>query len=161
MRVRTGGRKLATDQREGYSRAMFAILILLAASLGGSGLVPVPFTTISQSDQSGVEELRQVVVRTPAEWKAFWKENWPGLPMPAVDFTKSMVIGVFLGSRPTGGYRVTITGIESEGANVAVTYREDRPGARDILAQVLTFPHHLVRVERVAGEVKFARAEGR
>jgi hypothetical protein len=70
-----------------------------------------------------------------------------------------MVVGVFLGSRGTAGYRVTVTGIESEGAGVTVTSREDRPGARDILAQVITFPHHLVRVERVTGEVKFARAE--
>ena len=138
---------------------MVATVILLAVSLAGSVLVPVPFTTITQNDQSGVEEARQVVARTPAEWNALWKEHAPGQPMPAVDFTKSMVIGVFLGSRPTGGYRVTISGIESESASVTVTYREERPGARDILAQMITFPHHLVRVERVAGEVKFARAE--
>jgi hypothetical protein len=137
---------------------MIATVILLAASLAGSGLVPVPFTTLSQSEQSGIEEARQVVVRTPEQWQALWKEHALGRPMPAVDFTKSMVIGVFLGSRSTGGYRATITAIESEGASVAVTYREERPGARDILAQVITFPHHLVRLERVPGEVTFSRA---
>jgi PrcB C-terminal len=137
---------------------MVAAVIMLAVSLAGSALAPVPLTTISQSEQSGVEEARQVVVRTPEEWKALWKEHAPGQPMPAVDFTKSMVIGVFLGSRNTAGYRVTITGIERDGAIVVVTYRDERPGARDILAQVITFPHHLVRVERIAGEVKFARA---
>ena len=79
--------------------------------------------------------------------------------MPAVDFTKSMVMGVFLGSRNTAGYRVTITGMERDGATLAVTYREERPAARDILAQVITFPHHLVRVERMDGEVKFTRSE--
>ena len=138
---------------------MFAIAILLAASLAGRALVPVPFTTITQSDQSGVEEARQVVVRTAEEWKALWKAHAPGQPVPAVDFTKSMVIGVFLGSRNTGGYRVTIAGIERDGASVTVTYREDRPARGDITTQVITFPHHLVRVERVAGAVKFARAE--
>ena len=138
---------------------MIATVIVLAALLAGSALVPVPFTTISQSEQSGVEEARQVVVRTPEEWKALWKAHAPGQPVPAVDFTKSTVIGVFLGSRSTAGYRVTITAIETGGASVAVTYREERPGARDILAQMITFPHHLVRVERVAGEVKFTRAE--
>jgi hypothetical protein len=138
---------------------MVATVVLLAASVAGITLAPVPFTTISQSEQSIIEEARQVVVRTAADWTALWKAHAPGQPMPAVDFTKSMVIGVFLGSRSTGGYRVTITGIEREGASVVVTYREERPGARDILAQVITFPHHLVRVERVAGEVKFARAE--
>ena len=79
--------------------------------------------------------------------------------MPAVDFTKSMVMVVFLGSRNTAGYRVTITGMERDGATLAVTYREERPAARDILAQVITFPHHLVRVERMDGEVKFTRSE--
>ena len=138
---------------------MAAAVILLAVSLAGSALAPVSFTTISQSELSGVEEARQVVLRTPEEWKALWKEHAPGQPMPAVDFTKSMVIGVFLGLRNTAGYRVTITGIERDGANVVVTHREERPAARDTLAQVITFPHHLVRVERIAGEVKFARAE--
>jgi len=138
---------------------MVAALMLLFVSLAGSALAPVPFTTITQNEQSGVEAARQVVVRTPEEWKALWQEHAPGQPVPAVDFTKSMVIGVFLGSRSTAGYRVTITAIERDGPNVAVSYREERPGARDILAQMLTFPHHLVRVERIAGEVKFARAE--
>ena len=78
--------------------------------------------------------------------------------MPAVDFTKSMVVGVFLGSRNTAGYRVTITGIDKSGSGAVVTYREDRPGTGDILAQVITFPHHLVRVERIGGDVRFERA---
>lgn len=138
---------------------MVAAVIILAVSLAGNALAPVPFTTISQSEQSGVEDARQVVVRTPEEWKALWKEHAPGRPMPAVDFTKSMVMGVFLGSRNTAGYRVTITGMERDGATLAVTYREERPAARDILAQVITFPHHLVRVERMDGEVKFTRSE--
>jgi PrcB C-terminal len=138
---------------------MVATVILMAVSLAGHALAPVPFTTISQSDQSGVEDARQVVVRTPEEWKALWKEHAPGRPMPAVDFTKSMVIGVFLGSRNTAGFRVTITGIERNGVTVAVTYGEARPRAGEMLAQVLTFPHHLVRVERIEGGVKFTRAE--
>ena len=138
---------------------MFATVILLAVNLAGNALAPVPFTTISQNGDSGIEESRQVVVRTAEAWKALWKEHAPGQPMPAVDFTKSMVVGVFLGSRNTAGYSVAITGIERDGSNAAVTYREDRPGAGDILAQVITFPHHLVRVERVAWDVKFARAD--
>jgi hypothetical protein len=138
---------------------MFGTMILLTASLMGIVPIPVSFTNISHRDQSGVEEARQVVVRTPDEWEALWKEHAPGQPMPAVDFTTSMVIGVFLGSRNSAGYGVTITGIEKEGATIAVTYREDRPAAGAVLAQVITYPHHLVRVERAAGEVKFARTE--
>jgi hypothetical protein len=138
---------------------MLAAVILLALSLAGNAWAPVPFTTISQSENSGIEDARQVVVRTAEAWKALWKEHAPGQPMPAVDFTRAMVVGVFLGSRNTAGYRVAITGVERDGSSAVVTYREERPSARDILAQVITFPHHLVRVERIAGEVTFARAD--
>ena len=136
---------------------MLAVGVVLAVSLVGHAVAPVPFNTISQSEDSGVEEARQIVVRTAEAWKALWREHAPGQPMPAVDFTKSMVVGVFLGSRNTAGYRVTITGIDTGGSGAVVTYREDRPGARDVLAQVITFPHHLVRVERISGDVKFVR----
>ena len=138
---------------------MFAAAVLLAVCLAGNALAPVPFTTISQSGNSGIEESRQAVVRTAEAWKALWKEHAPGQPMPAVDFTRSMVVGVFLGSRNTAGYSVAITGIERDGSAAVVTYRETRPGAGDMLAQVITFPHHLVRVERIAGDVTFTRAD--
>ena len=129
--------------------AILAILAVLA----------VPLTTLTQGDQSGIEEARQVVVRTSEEWKKLWQQHAPGEKMPPVDFSKSMVIGVFLGARNTGGYRVTIAGAEREGSDLVVTWREDRPAARDIVTQVLTFPHHLVRLELTAGEVKFRRID--
>jgi hypothetical protein len=50
-------------------------------------------------------------------------------------------------------------GSERDGANVGVTCRDEPPVARNTVAQMLTFPHHLVGVERVAGAVKFARVE--
>jgi hypothetical protein len=44
-----------------------------------------------------------------------------------VDFARQMVIGVFLGSRPTGGFDIEITSIEQEGADLVVTWRDSRP----------------------------------
>src|SRR5688500_3701905 len=84
-----GHRPLAIGR--GMAASMVATVILLAVSLAGSAPVPVSFTTLSHSEQSGVEQARQVIVRTLEEWKALWKEHAPGQPMPAVDFTKSMV----------------------------------------------------------------------
>lgn len=123
-------------------------------------MAPVPFTTVAQRDQSDIETARQVVVRTPEEWKALWKEHAAGQAMPAVDFSKQMVVGVFLGTRSTGGYSVTISGIEREGNDLVVTWRESRPGAAAIVTQMLTSPYHLVRLERASGEVKFRQQGG-
>jgi hypothetical protein len=137
------------------------LLVLTVVSLAGRP--PVPFSTVAEGHQSGVEQQREVVIRTATEWKALWKEHAPAEPLPAVDFAKSTVVGVFLGSRNTGGYRATITAIDHadhDGADLVVTWREDRPGRRDLVSQMLTSPFHLVRIERIAESVKFRRAGG-
>ena len=115
----------------------------------------VPFTTIVQGDQSGIESRREVVARAAGEWQALWKDHQPGETPPRVDFAKSMVIGVFLGFRNTGGYRVTITSVDRIGDEIVVTWRESRPGPQDVTSQVLTFPHHIVRTERLDGKIVF------
>jgi hypothetical protein len=119
----------------------------------------VAFNTIDRGGQSDIESAREVVVRTPAEWTALWKQHTPGRKPPAVNFTRSMVVGVFLGSRPTGGYSIDIAGIERKGTELVVTYREGRPAPDDMVTQVLTSPYHLVSIERFAGPVRFARAK--
>ena len=65
--------------------------------------------------------------RTAAEWTALWKQLGSSWPRPAVDFTRSMVLGIFLGSRPTAGYTVKIDTIERQGDELVVTYRERAP----------------------------------
>jgi len=138
---------------------MLALLLALGVASSGTGAMPpVPFTTLVEGQQSGMEDAHQAVVRTAAEWKALWQKHGAGQKMPVVDFTKSTVIGVFLGSRPTGGYRVAITGIERDGAAMVVTWREEPPAAGLIVTQALTSPFHLVTVERTTADVKFTKA---
>lgn len=119
----------------------------------------VPFTTISQGGQSGIESRREVIVRAAGEWQALWKEHQPDERPPAVDFSKSMAIGVFLGFRNTGGYSVAITSIEHAGDEIVVTWAESKPGPQDITSQVLTFPYHIVRTERMDGRIVFKQVQ--
>ena len=136
---------------------MIHILVIMGLAFAPQGRVPS--TTIVQGDQSGIEDRRDVVVRSPGAWQALWKEHQPDTSPPNADFAKSMVIGVFLGFRNTGGYRVTITSVDRAGDAIVVTWRESKPGAQDITSQVLTFPHHIVRTERLDGKVVFKQAE--
>src|SRR5262245_13936621 len=125
---------------------MITLLIVLSIlSFADGRFAPVPFTTIAEGQQSGIEDKREVVVKSDEEWKALWKQHAPDKPLPPVDFKKSTVVGVFLGSRNTGGYRATITAVDQEGTDVVVTWRESRPAPDLIVTQVLTFPYHLVR----------------
>jgi hypothetical protein len=121
----------------------------------------VPFETIVQGDQSAIDARRQVVVRTAAEWKTLWREHAPDTPAPAVDFTTSMIVAVFAGYRNTAGFTVTVTEIEKQGSTLTVKWQEGKPARDVMLAQVLTFPFHIVKTARHEGEVVFRRADSK
>jgi hypothetical protein len=130
------------------------------------GLVLVAFvqaavavTTVAQGGTSGIMEPREVVINSAVEWQALWKEHGSGTA-PAIDFSQSMVVGVFLGTRPTAGYEVNIVAVRADAAAIVVVYRERQPGRDALLAQVLTSPFHLVSLPRQTGRVEFRRVDG-
>jgi protease stability complex PrcB-like protein len=130
------------------------MLVLIALALA-QGVAPL--ATVAKGAMSNIEEPRQVVVRTDAEWQALWKQHDGNSATPTVDFTQSMVAAVFLGSRPTTGYAADITGMKTEGTRTFVEYLERQPPRDALVAQVLTSPFHIVRIARTAGSVEFRR----
>ena len=119
---------------------------------------PLGFQTVYRGIQSQIEEPREVTIRSAADWRALWKVHAPSAPVPVVDFKREMVVGVFLGTQPTGGYAVEITSLDATRKELIVTYRVDEP-ARDVMVvQALTAPVHLVRFESRKGSIKFVRA---
>ncbi len=118
--------------------------------------------TVGKGPASAIEEARQVVVRTPAEWTALWQTHTggrSGSEPPALDFSREMVLGVFSGSRPTGGYGVEIVRTVAANGRLLVEFVESSPGASTIAAQVVTAPFHLVAVPRMDGAVQFTRVD--
>ena len=132
------------------------LAIVLPTILSGG----MPMTTIAKGGISNVMEPREVVVRSADEWTRLWHDHaGADAAAPAVDFGSSMVVGVFLGARNTGGYAIEITAVEQDAAAIVVRYTENKPGPGAMLAQVITSPFHLVSVTRVDGPVRFERTE--
>ena len=117
-------------------------------------------TTLAADMMSAIDSARQVVVKTPAEFEKLWREHAPGRAAPAVDFAKSMVVAVFLGSRPSSGFGVEITEVRRDGDALLVTWAERRPGRDQMAAAVMTAPAQLVAVPRFDGQVRFQKAAG-
>ena len=130
-------------------------LVILSMALAPDA---VPFKTLDRGDTGGVDRPSTVVIRTASQWKSLSHDLAPNVKPAPVDFTKSTVIGVFLGTRPTGGFSVQITGIERQGKELIVTWLEKKPGRDDMVTQVLTSPYHLVTIDKFDGPVKFTRA---
>ena len=118
------------------------------------------FTNIAKGDSSEQQLAKQVTVRTAAEWKALWKDHAPTEKMPAVDFAKDMVVGIFLGTKPSAGHEVEIVGVRADGKDLIVEYVQKQPAPGTMAAQILTQPFHLVAVPKHAGTVKFVHVSG-
>ena len=118
---------------------------------------PIQMTTLNSDRMSGIDRPEQVVARSAVEWQALWQRHAPGRPAPAVDLAKHMVLGVFLGSRSSGGYQVEITGVRMDGNTLVVQWAERSPDAGVVAAQVMTSPSHLVTVPHHKGQVRFEK----
>ena len=128
-------------------------LVLLVLALQG---VP-PLRVLEKGDQSNVDDAQQVAARTTAEWDTLWRRHSPDRDQPRVNLAREMVLGVFLGSRPTAGFGVEILNTLDEQGVLVVRFRETRPPGDLLLAQVITSPYHLVAVPRHSGDVKFEK----
>jgi hypothetical protein len=128
--------------------------LLLAAVLQAA---PASLDTVARGD-SRIDEKREAVARTSAEWDGLWREHAGPKPAPRVDFNTRMIVAVFLGSRPSAGYAVEIVGTRPDGAGLVVEWRERAPERGMVTAQIMTAPAHLVSVPKVTGPVRFEKA---
>jgi hypothetical protein len=125
----------------------------------GESAIEVRYDSVYASAQSGVDSPLREVVRTADEWAAVWgritADRDPAPPAPEVDFERSMLVAVGLGTRPSGGYAARVAGIEVDSGTLTVTVLELAPGTGCIATMALTAPVVVVRLDRVEAEVEF------
>jgi hypothetical protein len=132
--------------------------MLAAAMLQGA--TPLPLRSLGKGSQSFVDDMKQVTARTTDEWNAVWKKHDPAHPAPDVDFSRDMVLGIFLGSRNSAGYSVEIVGVDKPASGgLVVRYKETVPARAAVTAQIITSPYHLVAVPKADGPVRFEKME--
>jgi hypothetical protein len=131
-----------------------------AARTAQASTMPGMPMTIEKGDQSNVDDAKQVLVRTDAEWTRLWQQHSPDKPRPAIDFSKQMVVGVFMGSRPNAGFSTAIISTGVANGALIVRYTETVPKPGTVSAQILTSPYHLVAIPKATvTDVKFEKAE--
>lgn len=130
------------------------LALMTLAALQPVVLPDLAARTVAEGINSGISESRQVTVRTLQEWRTLWSAH-SSEPAPQVDFSRSLAVGVFLGSRPTAGFRVEITRVTIEGDRAVVQFVERRPEPDAILGQVITAPFHVVTLPSVVRTITF------
>jgi hypothetical protein len=116
------------------------------------------FSTLDQGTRSGIGEARNVVVKDRGQWAALWAEHAGAqAEVPAVDFDRQMVIGVFLGRQRDGCFSTTISSVSLSGSKISVLHKDTLPGPLVLCTMGMTTPAHLVVVARSDAQVEFAK----
>ena len=149
------------------ARALAAAVLAAAgatAGPGGAAEKPVEhrFETILAAAHSGLAERRREVIRDEASWAQLWADIHtsvtPTPPLPAVDFTRDMLIAVATGTRPSGGFGVEVRSVAIRGERVEVGVFERCPAPGAMVSMALTRPVEVVRVARLTQAVTFQDA---
>lgn len=113
-----------------------------------------PFSVIDQGTHSGMTLSKQLVITHAADWQELWRIH-SNKPQPQIDFTTDMVIAVFLGERPTGGYQVAVQSLEKTGKHLLVKLHIDALAHGAITTMALTQPYVIIKTARSPLPVNF------
>lgn len=116
----------------------------------------ISYKTLEQGFNSGVTNSRNLVIKDQTSWTSLWQEhNKSNATMPNVDFSRNIVIALFIGQRSSGCYAIEDVTIWRSVGKIQVTHHERNPGPTIDCAMSLTTPFILIEIPRSEEPVEF------
>jgi len=146
---------------------LITVAILFAGCSGRLCLKRVePVTTIKCSALT-YSEPGNMVFKDTESWESFWKNHCTAViseagsipNTPQVDFSSQMLVCVFAGEKPTGGYGIVIQRVREGSKSLIVEYSEKSPDPKMMLSQVITYPCHIVAIPTSEKSVEFKKVK--
>jgi hypothetical protein len=166
-----------------YSISFLVILLSLTLSFctpKNKDVNKMTEDTKSESDSSAIEFIRiesapvnpnreNLVIKDENKWKELWSKRSDVVPQgeiqipenAKVDFSKDMVIAVFMGRKPNGCYGTKITSIIKKSSEIVVHIQETTPDKGMMCIQVITYPSFVVKIPKSELPVKFEYIQGK
>ncbi|MFQ3588368.1 MAG: protease complex subunit PrcB family protein [Fimbriimonadaceae bacterium] len=120
----------------------------------------VRWGTVHRSAFGRIAQPTTRVIRTEGDWQTYWAAATGQPPQNAprsIDWMTEIAVAIHAGEFPSGGASVAVTGVRRERGDIVIdfTVRTPAPGAPS--ATVMTAPFTVIRLERVAGNIRFNR----
>jgi hypothetical protein len=101
---------------------------------------------------AGVEQAEYALIANEEQLLNFWNRAYGSQlnvpPLPDVDFRRETIVAAFAGTKPTGGYGLSVDDVTLEGNDAYIDLKEIQPAADAITTQVLTSPWIMLRILR-------------
>lgn len=128
--------------------------------------LPVEFINVSKlrvaqqvladGAQSGIHQARQQLIRDQQAWTTLWKEHAQTTSdAPVVDFSKHMVVALFLGQRASGCSGIEDVTIWREGNLSRVSHRDSYPAPGTMCTMAITTPYMFLSIPRNEDQFEF------
>lgn len=89
---------------------------------------------------------KELIITDNFAWKKLWNRLFPERSIPDIDFNKYVVVCVFVGVRPTGGYSIEFGQPYLKNSKMIIPYKEHKP--QGIVTQAFTQPYKIKVFER-------------
>lgn len=139
--------------------AVVLVVVTVLHSFGVTGTGKrLEFHTVEEGSYSGLTVSAYYVVNDVDEWARVWSPfiqvHDPQKPMPEIDFSETTIIAVFMGLCPTTGYGIAVKEIIDTGLSIVVRVEKAYPKGC-VVGEMLTFPYHIVKVEKISKYIIF------
>lgn len=117
--------------------------------------------SVASGVNSGIRTARGVVIRDQANWQQLWQEHQSGngsgssSSLPVVDFSKKMLIAVFLGTQASGCSGIQDLHIWRDAGKIVTTHYDVVAGPTRICTANITTPFYIAEVNLSSENVEF------
>jgi len=115
-------------------------------------------TKILEGSHSNVtKEAYQIITSKEALQEVYAiinKTRRPGYSIPKIDFSKETVIGLFMGSKTSGGYAISIDHIDFKPDETLVNIVKKKPSC--MATSVMTQPFYIAKIPKTDTKIVFA-----
>lgn len=114
----------------------------------------VAFQRVTIGSFSRVSEASTRIALNEADYADLLALVVPAEPIRSPNFNREMAVGVFLGWRPSAGFRFRVTSVTKTGDVLEIQALETTPPSQCVVAQVLTQPFEIVALPRTGSRVR-------
>ncbi|MBC3875608.1 protease complex subunit PrcB family protein [Undibacterium flavidum] len=119
----------------------------------------ISYQSVVSGMHSAIGTARNIVIRDQANWQQLWQEHQAGTgnatTPPAIDFSKKMLIAVFLGTQASGCSGIQDLRIWRDTGKLVATHYDVTPGPDSICTANITSPFHVAEVDLSTDTVEF------
>lgn len=116
---------------------------------GSQGKNSESFTVLAKGQNAGsIDQRVNYRITDPDQFTMLWEMIYTvnGPSVPVIDFENQEVLALFDGSHSTGGYAISVTGIDDKGGRRVIMIERTEPGENCSTTNAATNPFILVTV---------------